>query len=100
MGKFLGWVVSWEQLGNKLVGNYKDKVSVSDPVAGEITPASLLQILVDHPNGAHDRPFIAVEGRLDMLWVFIQEPGILTIVHVLFGRLELHPRQFQVLIWT
>jgi hypothetical protein len=27
-----------------------------------------------------------------MLWVFVDEPGKLTIVHVLFGRLKLHPR--------
>jgi hypothetical protein len=92
MGKFFGWVVSWEQLGNHLVGDHKDKVSETDLITGKIVLASLFEILVEHLNGTLHSPFIAVNGRLDMLWVFVDEPGKLTIVHVLFGRLKLHPR--------
>lgn len=71
IGKFLRRVVSWEQLGNYLVGNHKDKVSEGDLVAGEIALAGFLEILIEHPNSALDRPFIAVDSRLDMLWVFV-----------------------------
>ena len=100
MGKFLRWVVSWEQLRNYLVGDDKDKVGESDLVTGEIGRASLPEMLIDHTDGALDCVFVAVEGRLDMLWVFVQEPCVLGVVHVLFGRLILHPCEFRVLIWA
>lgn len=76
------------------VGNYKDKVSESDFVVGEIVFVGFFEIFIEYFNGVFDCLFIVVEGRLDMFWVFVYELGMLIIVYVLFGCLKLYLCEF------